>query len=268
MFTDFFGRSRKLMLIAVAIVFVLVATGFLILRTKTAPSVTPSPLPSLPAATLSLQSPTSETSPTPIVGKVPPYQGEPVSKLNPDPNFLKQELNDFSAQLAQNPGEVGFWKRVAQIKYFYDDYIGTRDAYEYLNQIAQSDAVAFYNLASLYGYDLKEPAKAIPKYREAIKLNPWSASFYIGFAGFYQDVLRDLKSAEEVLLAGEKQLPQEPSIAVALGSLYENTGKTQGSIAHYEKALSIGGYTKDEEAAIRRAIDRVRSKSQQPYAPN
>lgn len=268
MFTDFFGLSRKLLLIAAVIVLVLAGAGFLIWRTKTSPPVTPSPLPSLPAASPLPQSPTPEASPAPAAGKIPPYQGEPVSELNPDPNFLKQvsearrkqsldELKDLADKLAQNPNQPALWSQVAYIKHFYNDYGGVRDAYEYLNVIAENDPIPFYNLANLYGYDLKQPAKAVPKYKEAIRLNSLGAVYYIGFAGFYQDVLKDMKSAEEVLLSGEKKLPSEPAIAVALGSLYEAMGRVKESIARYEKALRIGGYTKDEAEAIKRAIERV-----------
>ena len=85
---------------------------------------------------------------------------------------------------------------VARIKHFYNDDRGAADAYEYLNIIASGDPIPFYNLGMIYAYNLKEPARALPKFQAAIKRDPQSAVYHLGLAGFYREVVKNFPAAE------------------------------------------------------------------------
>lgn len=200
---------------------------------------------------------------------VPPYRGESVEILAADQEFLKQvphtryeqslsDLRELSADLAQNPRQPELWLRVAFIKHYYGDEIGTRDAYEYLNLIAPGDPIPFYNLGVLYGYNLKEPAKAIPKYRAAIRLNPLNASFYVGFADFYRQVAADLSSAKQTLLEGLSNLPKDPNLLIATASLSNSIGDRLGAIRYYEEALAVMNPGQAERTAIIAELERLK----------
>lgn len=203
------------------------------------------------------------------VSAAPSYQGEPVGVLHADQEFLKQvpkaryeqslaELRELSEKLASESGQPELWLRVAFIKHYYGDEIGTRDAYEYLNLIAPSDPIPFYNLAVLYGYNLKEPVKAIPKYRAAIRLNPLNASFYVGFADFYRQVASDLPLARQTLLEGLAKLPGDPNLLIALAALANSMGDRAGAIAYYEQALEVANLGSTERAAITGELERLK----------
>ena len=201
----------------------------------------------------------------------PPYQGAAIHALNPDKNFLTQvpeetyrksleELASLAVRLAENPSDVDGWMRVAYIKHFYGDEFGTRDVYEYLNLAADNAPIPFYNLALLYGYYLKEPAKAMPKFEAAIKRDPANAEFYAGFADFYRDVMQDPPAAERVLLSALARLPNELNIEIALAALYRSMGEFKKSIAYYERALGHPALNPESRSAITDELARLRQK--------
>lgn len=193
-----------------------------------------------------------------------PYRGAPVNDLAADPSVVAQaphllglaeaELDDLDAKLAEDPGQIELWKRVASIKHFFNDDLGARDAYEYVNQIAPGDALAFYNLGLIYGYNLKEPAKAEAKLARALELSPFAASFYLGFANFHRDVRGDAPRAEAILRDAYGFVPLDPSIHTALALLLREKGDSAGALEFYQKALATGDLSAGERAAIEAAV--------------
>lgn len=205
----------------------------------------------------------------PAVGAVVRYNGSPVAELPADPQVLKQipaetyeqsrlELAELALKLAENPRRSDDWMRVAFIKRFYHDYLGARDAYEYLNRIDESNALPFYNLGGLYGYYLKEPQKAVSKYRAAVARDPVNVSYYLGLADFYRDVLDDFAAAEAVLREGQSKSP-DVSFNIALGAIYSRMGSTTAAITHYERALASGDLVGGQREAIQKEIQRLRA---------
>jgi len=172
---------------------------------------------------------------------------------------MREELRDLAAKLAMNADQPELWKRVAYLKHFYNDDLGARDAYEYVNRIAPTDSVAFYNLAMLYGYNLKEPAKAKPKFEAAIRINPFNTSFYIGFANFHLEVMRDPRAAERVLLDGFGIVPTDVSITSNLGAYYRDHGNIPKAIEFYEKTLAAKELSPGERTAIQAQVDKLKS---------
>lgn len=207
-------------------------------------------------------------------GALPPYRGEAVGKMNADKlflanasqekyqNFLK-ELVNLASDLAANPGQPDKWKSVASIKHSYGDNIGARDAYEYANLISPNDPVSFYNLAVIYGYDLKEHAKAVQKFEAALKLDPANISFYYGLANFYRDAAKDLSRAEQVLLEGIAKTPLDASLTSLLGSIYKDKGDISHALEYYEKALKDTGLNQGTRDAIKAEIEKLKNLQKQ-----
>ena len=202
----------------------------------------------------------------------PAYTGLPVQALNPSADILKQvpadtyeksrkELVEFAVLLAANPQDASGWMRVAYIKRFYGDYAGTRDAYEYLNVIAPSDALPFVNLAGLYGYYLKQPARAIPKYEAAIRLDAMNPAYYLDFANFYREVAQDLPAAERVLEQGLAKIPTDVNLMVSYAALSETVSKTARAIEFYERILARTDLEVQQRTVIRAEVDRLKAKS-------
>lgn len=205
----------------------------------------------------------------------PPYQGEPVATLTADPVALKQipediyaksksELGDLARELAKNPRQPDLWMRVAYIKRFYNDYIGARDAYEYINRISESDPLPFYNLGLLYGYYLHEPAKAKEKLDAALLRDPENVSYRIGISDFYREVMHDNATAGKILLDGLVKVPGETDLLIALGAFYRATGDIPQAITYYEKALAKNDMAPAEKASLAKEVDRLKQQIGQP----
>ncbi|RJQ36828.1 hypothetical protein C4552_02970 [Candidatus Parcubacteria bacterium] len=209
---------------------------------------------------------------TPMIdGETPNYLGVAVATLNADPDFLKQvppetdaklraELADIAHQLEKDPRVPALWMRVAYIKHFYNDDAGARDAYEYLNIISPSDGLPFYNLALLYGYYLKEPAKAEAKFQAAIDRDPNHAAYYYGFGAFYREVVHNPGRAEEVLLAGLRVASEDAGLVGGLASLYEEQREYAKAKKYYETLLGLTDLSDAERAAARAALERIAKK--------
>ena len=231
-------------------------------------------LPPLPAVSQVEPFPTSAGAPGGSVGTappppiLPPYNGQPLHVVVVDPEVVRQvgeatlaaskaELADLAVTLAAHPQSPDDWMRVAHIKRFYHDYTGGRDAYEYLNVIMPNLAVPFANLGILYGYYLKEPERAVPKYERAIALEPGNASFYLEYAGFLRDVVNDAVKAEKTLLAGLLKLPNDASLAASAAALYQSLGNTVKAIAYYELARSAHPPGSAAYVAITRELEKL-----------
>ena len=210
----------------------------------------------------------------PTSGEAPRYTGIPVATLNADPVFLKQvppetdqklraELADIAHQLEKDPRVPSLWMRVAYIKHFYNDDIGARDAYEYLNIISERDGLPFYNLALLYGYYLKDPAKAEVKFQAAIDRDPNHAAYYYGFGAFYREVAHNPDRAEQVLLAGLNVASTDAGLIGGLAGLYEEQRDYGKAKEYYEKLLALTDLSVGERTATRAALDRIAQKQGQ-----
>lgn len=230
---------------------------------------TPPPEMLPPVATpLDISSVPGRSGPSPPPDVALPYTGEAVERLNADSVFLTQvpaaayqaslgELADLARHLDDRPRDVEAWMRVAYIKHFYHDEVGARDAYEYLNRIAASHPLAFYNLAVLYGYYLQEPEKAIAKYQAAIQRDPTNVNYYVGFADFYREVLSNLPAALALLQEGLARVPNDVNFAIALGALHAAMGNIAEAQHFYEQALAGDLLGAGERAAIMRAVERL-----------
>lgn len=264
-------RFVKIVLgVASAFVFASVGVGVWYFERQESPP--PSPQALAPAGTSTAPEPPAAEKPK---GESPPlieavaYLGRPVSELAADPAVVsripaeayetsKKQLAELAAVIAQNPGDTDLWMQVAGIRHFYHDYIGERDIYEYLNQLAPFLSVPFYNLGNLYGFYLKEPQKAIAKYQAALAAEPLNESFYTGLADFYREVLGDLAAAEGILREGLTKLPHEPNLYLSLATVYRAMGNTPKVISSYEQALATGRIAGQQSAAIAAEIARLK----------
>lgn len=283
MFAIFFSQHRSFFIVVSLIVLAVVAGAIAWQQYFRSPSDT-SGAPPPPVATgtppLTLPSPQASTFDKSSADKsggtappvVPTYKGAAVQTLNPDPNILKQvsadtyersqkELAEFAVSLAANPRDASGWMRVAFIKRFYGDYAGTADAYEYLNLIAPSDGLPFFNLAGLYGYYLKQPAKAIPKYEAALQRDPMNPTYYGGFADFYREVMKDLPAAERVLEQGLAKISSDVNLMVSYAALSGMMGKTARAIEYYDKVLARTDLDAPQRAAITAEVERLKAKN-------
>ncbi|MDO8500084.1 MAG: hypothetical protein Q7S66_05545 [bacterium] len=267
---------NKNVFLGIIIVFVITVAGFYFLyfqRGEKGPVVTvESPA---PAVTPPEEVPQAKTPPTPsalgVTKPLPAYQGEPLRQLNADPKFVasigtaylekyQKNLAAIAERLEKDPRNYDDWLGVAYIKKIFNNYIGTRDAWEYAKVVNPDNPIAYFNLGELYGYELKEPAKAEENYVVARRLDPYHLDYYIGLANFYEDVPKDLKKAEETLLSALDKIPHtEPNLFATIGSFYRDQKDYSKALEFFGKALDAAtdpGVKKN----IQNEIDYIRSK--------
>ena len=269
MLAIFFSQKRNIFIIAAALaILTAIATWLQYARAPSdSVSALPPPAADVPPSTAPPSPPTAGGTASP---PAPVYAGLPVQALDSSPDILKQvpadtydtsrkELADLAVSLAANPRDASGWMRVAYIKRFYGDYAGTADAYEYLNVIAESDALAFYNLAGLYGYYLKQPARAVPKYEAALERDPMNPTYYSGFSDFYREVMKDLPAAARVLERGLAKVQSDMNLSVSYAALLATMGKTARAIEYYEKVLARADLDVPERTAITAEVNRLKA---------
>lgn len=201
----------------------------------------------------------------------PAYTGEPITRLNPDPKVVasvgvayveryQKDLTSIADRVEKGPQDYVDWLGVAYIKKLFNNYIGTRDAWEYAKVLNPDSPIAYFNLGELYGYEFKEPVKAEENYLSALRLNPYHLDYYIGLANFYEDVPKDLKKAESVLLSALDKIPHtESNLFAQIGSFYRDQKDYAEAIEYFEKALNAAT-DPGVKKAIQNEIDYIRSK--------
>lgn len=184
--------------------------------------------------------------------KLSPYRGVPVGTINESEESKKttspsvrekllQKLTTIAASLATNSDDLDSWIEIGSIKHVFGDEIGARDAWEYASVIRPTNTTSFFNLGNLYGYYLKDKAKAEKNYRMVLQNDPNYIPGYLTLVAFYRDVYTEKypAEAEKVLLAGEKVLPLDLNIIQSLAFLYKDTGNSAKAIEYFEKYLVI-----------------------------
>jgi len=165
-------------------IFVLV----IIIKAFTQPSPTDSPFTQIPEP-LGVNTPNVN---------VPPYAGEAINIVGTDPiiNQLPREaverqkgfLAELAATLSENPIDYDGWIAVGIHKKFFNNYIGARDAWEYAKLIEPNQPKTYLNLGNLYGYYLRDLARAEENFLAATQrdISNFSGS-YQAIANFYRD---------------------------------------------------------------------------------
>ncbi len=202
-----------------------------------------------------------------------PYQGQPIRELNADPKFIasigsalhekyRKNLASLAERLEKDPLNHDDWLAVAYIKKLFSNYIGTRDAWEYAKIVKPDSAVPYFNLGGLYGYELKEPAKAEENYVSALRLDPYNLDYYVGLANFYADVLKNPTASEATLLSALDKVPHtEVNLFTQIGSFYSNHKNYAKAVEYFEKALDAATNTNpDVKKAVENELNYLRSK--------
>lgn len=179
-----------------------------------------------------------------------PYRGEPIATLKegdmgdgfPESYKakLRAELGTLAKKVVLNDAGLDDWLRIGVIKKVFRDFNGARDAWEYAASVYTLNSLSFYNLGDLYGSYLKDFPKAEANFQNAIKLDPKKAGFYTSFAEFYRYFYTAKKDLViSTIESGLKQLPNDPTLLLYLGSYYRDDLKDNAkAILYYEKILA------------------------------
>lgn len=190
--------------------------------------------------------------------------------------FLKNTFSEFFADIYYRRGinfsnkaninraitnfekAVSLWEReiyYINLAYSYEKKVRWRENVEdgkkaeryYLKAIAlKKDNPYYYNtLGNFYLYLSNIYSKnflnyALKMQEEALKRDSFNSKFYIDLAKCYI-ALKNLKSAEKILIKAKNIDKENPEIYINLGNLYYNQNKLEEAISNFKKAFSLEG---------------------------
>ena len=199
-------------------------------------------------------------------GELPRYLGRPLAEVRLGAGFSAPEaaiekrrgdLKVLAAVLTANPmgsGGVDDWIAVGVIKKFFNDYEGTRDAWEYAGVLYPNNALSFANLGNLYAFYLNDPAKAEFNFRKAISNDPYQPGYYLNLADFYRTAYVAKKSeAPKILLEGMSVI-KDVNLVLALASYYRDNGDKTNALKYYQEVLKLS----PNQLGIAEEIDRLK----------
>ena len=174
----------------------------------------------------------------------------------------KEQVDKYKAELARlkevlesDPTNVENWMSVANIKNFFNNYEGARDAWEYAKYLNNDNSAVYYNLGNLYGGYLKDYKLAEENFLKAIELEKKNVNYYIGTADFYWNFYTGKKGeAGNILEEGMKEMPDDISLLSYAAGYYKNTGNKERALALYNKVLSLDSGNEEVKGEVERLM--------------
>ncbi|MBY0293906.1 hypothetical protein K2Q08_01080 [Patescibacteria group bacterium] len=204
---------------AIIVVFVAVAWYFSAHRNAVAPSENSTSTATTTGQTGSVQAGVPNNSGYPAPNLDRPYI--PPSNLPAEiQTQSKKAVADAVAQLKIDPNHIAYWLQLAVYRKGAGDYVGAEEVWLYCTKVWPTDPISYENLADLYAYHLKQPAKAVEYWNKAIPLDkPNSIRLYVALATFQSINMSDKAAARATLEAGLKANPGNKDIQNALNNL-------------------------------------------------
>jgi tetratricopeptide (TPR) repeat protein len=193
-------------------------------------TVIPWPSGSQPATTtVSGVSGTGSYTVEPVEAKIPSLD-RPITITADLSDEVKTKLTDILEKnvelLRKEPTRVDLWLQLGVNRKIAGDFEGAIEAWEYVAQVAPTaqSAVAHGNLGDLYMYFIKDYAKAVTRFNQAIALNPNMIDYYRSLFYLYKDIYKDPAKAQAILTQG---LAANPGNKDLLGYQAELNAKSQ-----------------------------------------
>ncbi|MEI6296797.1 MAG: hypothetical protein WCO84_04105 [bacterium] len=132
---------------------------------------------------------------------------------------IEADINKVIALLKKNPSSFDNWIQLGVYRKSIDDYEGAKEAWEYASLLSPTDPLPYSNLGNLYGYYLKDNARAEVNYMLSIKNGMNNGFWYYQTYLFYKEVIKDIVKAKNILEDGVKNNPSDEDLKNILKSL-------------------------------------------------
>jgi len=119
--------------------------------------------------------------------------------------LMQKKIDASIAALEKDPRIFDEWMNLAILRKTVDDYEGARQVWEFLTVTNPEQASPYANLASLYAFDLKDPARAEQNFTAALKIWTKDVSVWRNAYEFYRYVRKDDAKAKETLQSGIRE---------------------------------------------------------------
>lgn len=173
---------------------------------------------------------------------------------------INASLAKAQAQIAANPHTFAAWINLGALHKMGGDYSFAESAWIYMSKVFPTSETPFFNLASLYDYQLKDYPKAEANYLVAVKNNPHDTSVYHDLSVMYANKYKtDTNLAESILKQGIASNPGAYDLQVSLAEYYVQKGRIADAKAEYQAAMANAkaqGYTQ-VAASIQTDLDRL-----------
>lgn len=178
-------------------------------------------------------------------------------KEAPKPAASNNIIDKYKSQLPDlekkaQSGKAGDLKNYAVAQYATGDAQGAADTYTKLIQSGAQAAVNYNNLANALR-DQKKYDEAIKNYESAISKDKNLLSAYFNLGSVYQYNLGQIDKAIDVYKEGIQNNPKSADLEVFLGQAYEQMKDTANAKSAYEAALKL----QSTNAAAKAALDRL-----------
>ena len=163
------------------------------------------------------------------------------------PDFFPEEargtvtayISELILKLKEDPSSFGNWLDLALQRKLIDDYIGTRDIWEYLNVVFPTNSITFANLGNLYHLQLKDFRRSEENFMQAIANNPLSFHAYRGLHELYvYSYKQNTEASADILKEGLERMPNNIDILLLLAGYYKNKNDVQNAKIYFELAHS------------------------------
>jgi len=138
-----------------------------------------------------------------------------------DQMFEKNEaiIKDLVSGLRTKPEVFSDWNDLGTYRKIIGDYVGAKEAWENAAILRPKSALPLGNLGNLYGYYVKDSAKAEEYYLAAIKIEPTPGFWYYQTYFFYKEAMNDSIKAKNIVTEGVKANPLDADLKALLKSL-------------------------------------------------
>ncbi len=174
----------------------------------------------------------------------------------------REELNKGILAIEQEGPRVEailYWPLVNIGNVYRDagDYARAETSWLLAHRIQPGAFVPLGNLGELYFRYVKDYQKAEEYYLKAVQIkSDYLDTFYYELYQLYRFFMKDEARAEEVLIQGIKQYPEETNILAQLALHYRQTGQIEKAISRYNELL----VKKPDSAVAKRALTELTGK--------
>lgn len=134
---------------------------------------------------------------------------------------VQAHVDQYVAELKANEFAYEAWIDLGLYRKNIKDYQGAFEAWNFASSMYPDDTLPLLNIASLYGYDLRDTSKAEKYYAKAIDLKSPLDYPYFAAAMFYEEVLQDIPKAISIVEIGIKAIPSSLELRAYKSGLEE-----------------------------------------------
>ncbi len=177
-----------------------------------------------------------------------PIVGDQVSGA--EKNQITEKVASLKKILADNFLNFQAWIDLANYYKFAEDYNGALAMLNFAVKLQPTNFLAFHNLGDLYGFYLKDSAKAEDNFLKSLQYNPRNIDAYLELSSLYRSGYQGRTNSETLLSAAAQKYPNDPNFPILLGQYYEENNRPAEALASYQRAFKLLPSDKSVEEEI------------------